>query len=88
MQARHGSRHAYKHGPGLKGVEESRPCRGRHIQEDIPRMVEEAAQAHPGLSYSIAKPIGKSCMLCEAWKRHVAELSSRQNLVLTWDARL
>lgn len=32
--------------------------RGRHIQEDIPALVKEAQQQHPGVACSIAEPIG------------------------------
>ncbi|KXZ50539.1 hypothetical protein GPECTOR_16g714 [Gonium pectorale] len=32
--------------------------RGRHIQEDIPALVREAQQKHPGLQCTIADPIG------------------------------
>lgn len=31
---------------------------GKHIQEDIPRLVEEAAASHPGVEWVIAEPIG------------------------------
>ena len=39
-------------------------CRGRHIQEDIPKMVEEAAGQHPGITCKIAKPIGTLWIAC------------------------
>lgn len=31
---------------------------GRHSTSDIPRMVEAAAAAHPGIAYSITAPLG------------------------------
>ncbi len=31
---------------------------GRHSTADIPRMVAEAAAAHPGLAYSVTAPLG------------------------------
>jgi len=31
---------------------------GRHSTEDIPRMVEEAARRHPGVSYYVTEPLG------------------------------
>ncbi len=31
---------------------------GRHSTSDIPRMVAEAAAAHPGLAYSVTAPLG------------------------------
>jgi len=38
---------------------------GRHSRQDIPRMVEEAASAYPGLKYSISDPIGLDERLAE-----------------------
>jgi sirohydrochlorin ferrochelatase len=31
---------------------------GRHSRSDIPRMVAEAAQAHPGVEYCVTAPLG------------------------------
>jgi sirohydrochlorin ferrochelatase len=31
---------------------------GRHVREDIPRLVNEAATAHPNVTYEIVEPIG------------------------------
>ncbi len=31
---------------------------GRHSTRDIPRMVEEAAQSHPHVSYKVTEPLG------------------------------
>lgn len=31
---------------------------GRHSTRDIPRMVEEAASKHPGVTYSVTEPLG------------------------------
>lgn len=31
---------------------------GRHVTEDIPRLAEDAAARHPGLSYDVRLPIG------------------------------
>ena len=31
---------------------------GRHSTRDIPRMVEEAAATHPGVTYSVTEPLG------------------------------
>jgi sirohydrochlorin ferrochelatase len=28
------------------------------VQEDIPTLLEQASQAHPGVSYSITQPLG------------------------------
>lgn len=38
---------------------------GRHSRQDIPKMVEEAASAYPGLKYSISDPIGLDGRLAE-----------------------
>jgi sirohydrochlorin ferrochelatase len=32
--------------------------RGRHVSEDIPRLVAEAAEAHEGVDFVIAAPLG------------------------------
>lgn len=31
---------------------------GRHSTRDIPRMAEEAARRHPGISYKVTEPLG------------------------------
>ena len=31
---------------------------GRHSQQDVPRMVAEAAQAFPGVSFAVTEPLG------------------------------
>jgi sirohydrochlorin ferrochelatase len=31
---------------------------GRHVQEDLPRLVAEAAAAHPGVGFVLASPLG------------------------------
>ncbi len=38
---------------------------GRHVSEDIPRLVNEAAQRHPGLRVSIAAALGVHSLLAE-----------------------
>ena len=40
-------------------------ARGRHIQQDIPKLVKEAAEKFPGIQYRIADPIGTDPMLAE-----------------------
>lgn len=37
--------------------------RGRHIQEDIPALVAAAQQQYPGISCSIAEPIGEPALV-------------------------
>lgn len=39
---------------------------GRHASEDIPRMAAEAAARHPGVSWSVAPPLGLDDRLVEA----------------------
>lgn len=31
---------------------------GRHSTQDIPKMVNEAASSHPGVSYTVSEPLG------------------------------
>ena len=31
---------------------------GRHSTQDIPRMVQEAASSHPGVTYTVTEPLG------------------------------
>lgn len=49
--------------------------RGRHIQEDIPRMVQEAAEEHPGISCRIAKPIGIDSLMADLIEKRVQDAS-------------
>ncbi|KAK9858795.1 hypothetical protein WJX84_003765, partial [Apatococcus fuscideae] len=48
---------------------------GRHIQEDIPRMVQEAAEKHPGISCRIAKPIGIDNLMADLIEKRVQDAS-------------
>ena len=41
-------------------------ARGRHVSEDIPRMVAEAAKAHEGVDFVIAGPLGSHHGVIEA----------------------
>ncbi|KAG2500431.1 hypothetical protein HYH03_002000 [Edaphochlamys debaryana] len=47
--------------------------RGRHIQEDIPHLVEEAQKEHPGLRCIIADPIGIDPLMVRLISNRVAE---------------
>ncbi|KAK9865428.1 hypothetical protein WJX84_006583 [Apatococcus fuscideae] len=47
--------------------------RGRHIQEDIPKMVEEAAGQHPGITCKIAKPIGIDSLMADLIEKRVQD---------------
>jgi sirohydrochlorin ferrochelatase len=38
---------------------------GRHSLSDIPRMVEEAAKAFPGIAYCVTEPLGLHPKICE-----------------------
>jgi sirohydrochlorin ferrochelatase len=38
---------------------------GRHSMSDIPRMVEEAARAFPGVAYCVTQPLGLHPKICE-----------------------
>jgi sirohydrochlorin ferrochelatase len=38
---------------------------GRHSMSDIPRMVEEAAKAFPGVAYCVTQPLGLHPKICE-----------------------
>ncbi|PNH00191.1 Sirohydrochlorin cobaltochelatase [Tetrabaena socialis] len=46
--------------------------RGRHIQQDIPLLVAQAAEAHPGLSCVIADPIGLAPLMAQLISNRVA----------------
>ncbi|QDZ20497.1 cobalamin biosynthesis protein CbiX [Chloropicon primus] len=46
---------------------------GRHIQKDIPRIVEEAAKNFPGVSIEIAKPIGLHPLVAQVIEQRVKE---------------
>jgi sirohydrochlorin cobaltochelatase len=38
---------------------------GRHASEDIPRLVEEVAAVHPGVSFRVAEPLGAHALLAK-----------------------
>ncbi|MEM9070959.1 MAG: CbiX/SirB N-terminal domain-containing protein [Myxococcota bacterium] len=38
---------------------------GRHVTEDVPRLVAEAAACHPGVSVEVAPPLGLHPLLAE-----------------------
>lgn len=46
---------------------------GRHSTLDIPRMAEEAAAAHPGISYVVAQPLGSDPRMIELVLHRVDE---------------
>ncbi|MEW5976697.1 MAG: CbiX/SirB N-terminal domain-containing protein [Acidobacteriota bacterium] len=47
---------------------------GRHSTSDIPRLVAEAAQRHPGVSYCITEPLGLHPKLGEVILERVQEV--------------
>lgn len=48
--------------------------KGRHIQKDIPLLVQQAREVHPGMRIEVADPIGALCL-------HICKCSGGQ-----WDA--
>ena len=48
---------------------------GRHSRDDIPRMVEEAARRHPGVSIRVSPPLGLHPGLIDAVLDRVEEAS-------------
>jgi len=38
---------------------------GRHSMKDIPRMVEEAVEKHPGMIYTMSSPLGAHAKIAE-----------------------
>jgi sirohydrochlorin cobaltochelatase len=38
---------------------------GRHASEDIPRLVQEVAKAHPGVAFRVAEPLGAHALLAK-----------------------
>lgn len=49
---------------------------GRHIQEDIPRLTEEAASAHPGVECRVAGHLGVDTLLVQLLKMRVQQVLS------------
>jgi sirohydrochlorin ferrochelatase len=46
---------------------------GRHSLQDIPRMTAEAASCHPGVTYSIGRPLGDDDVLHAVFLRRIAD---------------
>lgn len=46
---------------------------GRHATRDIPRMVEEAAQRHPGIAFRVSAPLGVHELLAKVVVERVGE---------------
>jgi len=50
---------------------------GRHSTQDIPRMVDEAARCHPGVTYAVAAPFGLHPLMCQMVLERVAEAEAQ-----------
>jgi len=46
---------------------------GRHATQDIPRLVQEAAGRHPGVSYHVTEPLGLHALLAKVVLERVRE---------------
>ncbi len=56
------------------------PCmlsRGRHVTEDIPRLLEEAASNHPGVTFQVAAPLAEQAGFIELL-RSAADAAERR----------
>lgn len=51
---------------------------GRHVREDLPRLVAELARAHTAVSIRLAAPLGAHPALADALAARVAELDLRR----------
>lgn len=47
---------------------------GRHVREDVPRLVAEAAARHPGVSIRVTEPLGLHDAVIEAVLARLGEL--------------
>ncbi len=55
------------------------PCfiaAGRHVREDVPRLVAELARAHPEVAFRVAAPLGAHPSVVDALAGRVAEAES------------
>jgi sirohydrochlorin cobaltochelatase len=46
---------------------------GRHVREDLPRLVEELREAHPGITFRLAEPLGADPGVANALTARVAK---------------
>lgn len=49
---------------------------GKHVREDLPRLADELARAHPGVAIRLAAPLGAHPAVVDALAARVAELDS------------
>lgn len=55
------------------------PCflaAGRHVREDLPRLVAELRAAHPAVAFRLAEPLGAHPAVAEALAQRAAEVES------------
>jgi sirohydrochlorin ferrochelatase len=50
---------------------------GRHATRDIPRLVEEAARAHPGVAWRVTEPLGLHDLIAEVVIERVREAEGK-----------
>ena len=54
--------------------------RGRHVQEDIPTLLEEAASIFPGVSWALSQPLGLQADIPKLMQRAVDDCMLEQNI--------
>jgi len=54
--------------------------RGRHVQEDIPTLLEEAASIFPGVEWALSKPLGLQSEIPRLMQRAVEDCVVEQNI--------
>jgi sirohydrochlorin cobaltochelatase len=56
------------------------PCflaAGRHVREDVPRLVAELRAEHPGATFRLAEPLGADPRVADLLAARVAETEGR-----------
>jgi len=56
------------------------PCflaAGRHVREDLPRLVADLRRAHPGVAFKLAAPLGADPAVADALATRAAEASAK-----------
>lgn len=54
--------------------------RGRHVQEDIPTLLEEAASIFPGVEWALSQPLGLQAEIPRLMQRAVEDCVMAQNI--------
>lgn len=62
----HGFRRCVEQGATIVVAHPFMLAPGRHVTEDLPHMIAEAAASHPGIKYVIAEPLGAHPGIAEA----------------------